>query len=82
MSDKVLSDMTIKILSFQPRDTISKVFVRISFHDPDGPPHNSATLDLFVDQTDSFEEIRKRAIQAARSFFEKSLSADPVETKE
>lgn len=74
--------MTIKVLSVQPRDQMNKVLAKVSFHDPDGPPHNSAIVDVFVDYTDSYAELRRRSIMAARSFFEKALAAEPVEKKE
>lgn len=46
-------------------------FARVSFHDPEGPPHKSAGVEVLVDQNDSDAELRGCAIIATRGFFEK-----------
>jgi hypothetical protein len=74
--------MNINVSAIQPRDTLQKILARVSFHDPNGPPHNSAVVDVFIEHTDSYAEIRKRAIEAAREFFKKALAAEAVETPE
>jgi hypothetical protein len=67
--------MTVEVMQIQPRDKMNKVFARLSVHDPDGPPHNSATVDVFVEHSDSYAEIRSRAVEAARAFFSKALAS-------
>ena len=68
-------------MQIQPRDALKKIFVRVSLHDKDGPPHDSATLELFIEPTDSYEEIRKRAIAKAQVFFEKAVAEVKTETR-
>ena len=72
--------MTVEVFQIQPRDGMNKIFVRLSVHDPDGPPHNSATVEVFVDHSDSYSEIRSRAVEAARAFFSKALASEFAES--
>jgi hypothetical protein len=39
-----------------------------------------AVAEVFIDHTDSYVEIRKRAIEKAREFFTKALAADSAES--
>lgn len=59
---------------------MNKVFVRVSFHDTDGPPYNGAVAEVFVDHSDSYAQIRKAAVAAAREFFQKALAAPAGES--
>jgi ribosomal protein L16/L10AE len=71
--------MEITIGNISPRDSMQKILVRVCFYDPSGPPNNSGEVDVFIEQSDSYQEIRRRAIEAARSFLEKVLAAPPIE---
>jgi hypothetical protein len=73
--------MKMCVRSIEPRDRMDKVFVRVSFWDENGPPHNSAEIEVFVDHSDSLSEIRKQAIQKAHGFFKEALKSDTVETE-
>jgi hypothetical protein len=74
------SSMKIVVSQIQPRDELNKVFVNVSFSDEEGPPYNSCDVNVFVEHTDSYTEIRKRAIDAAQRFLGKALAAPPIET--
>jgi hypothetical protein len=72
--------MKIEVKSIEPRDEMGKVFVKVGFGEKKGPPHNSAELAVFVDHSDSYSEIRKRAIKEAHKFFKEALTFEAVET--
>lgn len=72
--------MKIEVKSIEPRDEMGKVFARVIFSDKNGPPHNSAELAVFVDYSDSYSDIRRRAIEEAQKFFKEALTFEAVET--
>ncbi len=72
--------MKINVFQIQARDELEKIYAVVSFHDSDGPPHNSCDVRDFIEPTDSYAEIRKRAIEAARRHLEKALAAAPIES--
>jgi uncharacterized protein with ATP-grasp and redox domains len=72
--------MHIQVSIISPRDTFNKVFVRVSFWQKKPEFSNSAKVDVFVDHTDPYAEIRKRAVEAAREFFREALAAEATET--
>ena len=74
--------MHIKIANISPRDPTGKIFARVDFWDDKKTPHNSGTVDVFIDHSDSYAAIRKAAIEAALAFMKEALSAEPVETIE
>lgn len=72
--------MKIQVANIQPRDERGKILVRITFHDDEkAGTHDNALIDVFIEHTDSYAEIRRRGIEAARDFFRRSLRAEPVE---
>lgn len=72
--------MHTQVSTIQPRDKFNKVFVRVTFWQKKPQFNNSATVEVFVEHTDSYAEIRKRAIETAREFFTEALAAEAVET--
>jgi len=72
--------MVIQVSMISPRDQYNKVFVRVSFCQKTVPFNSSADVSVFVEHTDSYAEIRKRAIEAARELFKEALAAEPTET--
>lgn len=54
----------------------------VTFWDPDGPPHSSANIDVFIPKSNSVTEIKRRALEQARAFLQKALDAPAVETTE
>jgi hypothetical protein len=53
----------------------------VTFWDPEGPPHNSVRVDVFVPVTDSISELKTTAIARARVVLEKALAAPAVESE-
>jgi hypothetical protein len=72
--------MKMSVRSIEPRDEVGKAFVHISLWDENGPPHNGAEIQVFVDHTDSYSEIRKRAVRKAKEFLKEVLESEDVET--
>lgn len=70
-----------KVQQIQPRDEIKKIWVRVSLHETDGAAHDNASLELFIEPTDSYEEIRNRAIAKAQAFLAKGALEVKGETK-
>ncbi len=73
--------MEITITQLRPRDSMNKVLVNLYIHDNEKSPHDNVQVEVFVDYTDSFLELRKNALLAARSFLEKCLVAEFIENK-
>jgi hypothetical protein len=61
---------------------MKKIFVRVTFHDDEQSPHDSASVEVFIEPTDSYTEIRQRAVAKARGFFGKALASPSIETPE
>ena len=66
--------MKITVAAVQPRDEINKVWVRVLFQSSEGPPYNNGAVEVFVEPTDSVQEIRRRAIEASRDFLQRALT--------
>jgi hypothetical protein len=72
--------MHIQVSTISPRDKFNKIHVRVSFWQKKPQFNNSATVEVFVDPTDSYAEIRKRAVEAAREFLTEALAAEAAES--
>jgi hypothetical protein len=71
--------MKISVRRIEPRDQIGKFFVQVSFWNENGQSHNGAEVEVFVDQHDSYSEIRKRALERTREFLQEVLACEDVE---
>jgi ribosomal protein L16/L10AE len=72
--------MQIHVSTISPRDKYNKIHVRVTFWQKKTQFNSSATVEVFVDHTDSYAEIRKRAIEAARELFTEALATEAAET--
>ena len=50
-------------------------------NETDQPTNNGCEVGVFIELTDSFAEIRKRAIEAAQAFLKTAAAAEPIENR-
>jgi hypothetical protein len=74
--------MTTKVSAISPRDKFNKIWAKVDFWQGKPEFSSSASVNVFIEHTDSYAEIRKRAIEAARDLFKEVLAGEPVETPE
>lgn len=71
--------MEMNVTSIFPRDSVNKVMVRVYFHDDERKPHDNGTIEVFIESSDSYSDMRKRGLDAARAFLTRILAAEARE---
>lgn len=52
-----------------------KIGVSVDYHYDDGTHGHSATVNVWIEETDSRKEIERRALAAAKEFLERAIQA-------
>ena len=77
--------MKISVWCNKPCDESAKILATVlfrDFSDPGSPPNNTCEVQVFIDHADSYPEIQRRAVVAARDFLQKVLAHEPFETSD